>query len=88
MKVTIPLTLDEKQDADIIRWLERQRPRGRAAAMRQAIRAGWSSGGSGELERKVDEILRRLEMGVVVGTEQGNGSEPERAARALDGLGL
>ena len=88
MKVTISLTLDPKEDADIIRWLERQRPRGRATAMRQAIRAGWSSGNSGGLERKIDEILRRLEAGVVTSGEQRSGSEPEQAASALDKLGL
>lgn len=86
MKVNVAFTLDDTEDKDIIRWLERQRKGGRSEAIRCAIRAGWSAD-LARLERKLDEILSRLENGVVAVRESQTVVKSERRS-ALDNLGL
>ena len=85
MKINVSFSLDDKEDADIIRWLERQRRGSRSEAIRQAVRTGWKSGAG--VEAKVDEILRRLDGGVVMGRNVESEAQPQRRA-ALDKLGL
>jgi Arc/MetJ-type ribon-helix-helix transcriptional regulator len=86
MKTTVSFSLDTEEDADIVRWLKRQRGRGRSEAIRQAIRAGWTND-QVRLERKIDAILTRLNNGVVaVGPSEEVTTPPRR--RALDELGL
>ena len=91
MKTPQTISLDSIDDADILAWLERQPRRGKSKAIRDAIRAGWAAHKPDALERKIDEILRRLESGVIVQSDNGDRpvqEEPAEAASALDKLGL
>jgi hypothetical protein len=87
--ITFSFSLDIESDADIIRWLN-SLPRGRkSAAIREAIRVGLRTDGPGNVERKLDAILEKLDQGVTIGGNSNTPTaEPERAASALDRLGI
>ena len=92
--VTIPFTLDDQADRDIIAWLDRQPKRQRSAAIRDALHAYVSDRVTlADVYQAVQELDRKLSSGAIF-VGGGGASDPEDAeeppdvAAALDNLGL
>jgi hypothetical protein len=87
-KVTKSVSFDAEADADLLRWLDHQE--NASAAIREALRRGIAGGVTlADVHATLSRIERRLEHGIVVGGNGGNGSahdEPAEAAAALDAL--
>jgi len=72
MRIVIPLSLNSKQDADILAWIEQQPERERSAAIRRTIRAHINQ--SSITLADVYQAIVELKQGVIIATPQ---PEPE-----------
>ena len=81
MKVTIPVSLDDQRDADILAWLDRQS--NRSAAVREAIREKMSGITLTDIYHELQELKRRS---IVTHRAEPDTSEPSEAAANLDKL--
>lgn len=93
MNVIISISLDDKEDRDLLAWLSRL-PRGqKSAEIRRILRTGLN--GADDFRQDIRDIKRDikrlLESGAVVASGDGKVTaedEPPDVAAALDRLGL
>jgi hypothetical protein len=89
-KVTVSFTLDDEQDQDLMRWLDRMPSRGRSAAIRETLRAGLSQQTVtlDDVYRKLNDIEHKLKTGIVAVPESNamDIEEPPEITAALDAL--
>jgi len=92
-KVTIPISMDLKTDADLLEWLKRQE--NRSAAVREALRAYLRDQvvTAGDVLRAVEDLRRDIERRTIAVGGPGETVEREEvdpgvaaAQAALDGL--
>jgi len=92
-KVTIPISMDLKTDADLLEWLKRQE--NRSAAVREALRAYLRDQvvTAGDVLRAVEDLRRDIERRTIALGGPGETVEREEvdpgvaaAQAALDGL--
>lgn len=82
MKIVLPISLDDKRDADIIRWLNQQH--NKSLAVRLAVRDKIQNGVTlADIYREIQELKRRsfVAAAPIDGVE-----EPSEAATNLDKL--
>jgi len=84
MRTVIPLSLNTKQDADILAWLEQQPERERSAAIRRAIRA--HIGQSSITLADVYQAITELKQGVIVTAPQPEPDTDPELDSNLDAL--
>lgn len=83
MKIVIPISLDDKRDADIIRWLDQQH--NKSLAVRLAVRDKIQNGVTlADIYREIQELKRR--SFVAAPPIDGVIEEPSEAASNLDKL--
>ena len=92
-KVTIPISMDLKTDADLLEWLKRQE--NRSASVREALRAYLRDQvvTAGDVLRAVEDLRRDIERRTIAVGGPGETVEREEvdpgvaaAQAALDGL--
>ena len=92
-KVTIPISMDLKTDADLLEWLKKQE--NRSAAVREALRAYLRDQvvTAGDVLRAVEDLRRDIESRTIAVGGPGETVEREEidpgvaaAQAALDGL--
>jgi Arc/MetJ-type ribon-helix-helix transcriptional regulator len=96
MKQTMPFSLDDNRDRDILDWLNSQT--NRSAVIREALRAAMQRQAKShdthhdntltDIYRLVLEINSRLESGVFVASPGATQDEPQEASEALDSLAM
>lgn len=89
-KVTISFSLDDNEDADLVRWLD-SLPKGRKSeVIREVLRQGRARAGLtlGDVYQAVKALEGKIQAGAVVSgcQSEGKGNEPPDAAAALDKL--
>lgn len=87
-KVTVTISLDTRDDKDVLRWLDQQD--NRSAAVRQAIRAYIERGGVSlaDVYQAIQELKKRsFATAPTQGEDSDWPEEPAEAAAALDRLG-
>jgi hypothetical protein len=90
-KSVVSFALDERQDRDLLRWLDSVPKGRRSEAIREALRAqlGHSGITLGDVYQAVKELERKLSVGIVLASDTGpEEDEPAEAAANLSNLGL